>query len=108
MLMATAATAPSAKMVVQVKKVSGETFDVEVQDNQMPVGQFKQALANLCGIPPPQQRLICNGQNLEDHAPLVITNPSSAAPTPSIAVSLVHHLPSRLHSSAAPAPSIAL
>ena len=71
MLMATAATAPSAKMLVQVKKVSGETFDVEVQDNQMPVGQFKQALANLCGIPPPQQRLICNGQNLEDHAPLV-------------------------------------
>merc|ERR1712166_1373542 len=58
------------KMLVQVKKVSGETFDVEVQDNQMPVGQFKQALANLCGIAPPQQRLICNGQNLEDHAPL--------------------------------------
>ena len=73
-------------MLVQVKKVSGEIFDVEVQDNQMPVGQFKQALANLCGIPPAQQRLICNGQNLEDHAPLVSTNPSRAPPAPSTAL----------------------
>ncbi|KAJ3763014.1 ubiquitin-related domain-containing protein [Lentinula raphanica] len=65
-------------MLVKVRTLTGKQLDIDL-DNDAKVFKIKEKVEEQQGIPPPQQRLIFSGKQLDDDKTLEEANISAGA-----------------------------
>ncbi|KAJ7334648.1 ubiquitin [Mycena olivaceomarginata] len=52
-------------MLIKVKTLTGKMIELDIEDSD-PISRIKEKVEEQSGVPPPQQRLIFSGRQLQD------------------------------------------